>query len=226
MNRSRTATYSGSLPSFGDNTNTTTCYNCVYDTAKGRQFCEIMGSKYCYQCIKTRKRQELDYEISSCAPGIAESIKKTSFSETAIAAIHRPSVAFPSDRNCFVRLHSFNNTSGYYINPIDGIKPILLLSRQKLVSDGPLQGTFVHNNEKVRLANQETAIHSQNQWLRVPGTDPGTLQRKDVTLAGKKQRIGMVKRKFVTFNGLPIEPPLITVDLSNHIMNHLVIKDL
>ena len=28
------------------------------------------------------------------------------------------------------------------------------------------------------------------------------------------------KRKFVTFNGLPIiEPPLITLDLSNQIMN-------
>lgn len=224
--RSRAATCSGFLPCFGDYNNTTTCYNCLYDAAKGRQFCEIMGSKYCHQCIKERKRQELDLEISSCTPEIAESIKKTSFSETAIAAIHKPSVAFPSHRNCFVRLHNLNNTSEYYINPMDGIKPNLVSSCKKLVFDGPLQGTFVYRDEKVREANQETAIHGQNQWLRVPRTDPGTLRRKDETLARKKWRTGTIKRKFVTFNGLPIEPPLITVDLSNQIMNHLVLKDL
>ena len=32
-------------------------------------------------------------------------------------------------------------------------------------------------------------------------------------------------RKFVTFNELPIEPPLITVDLSNKIMNHTTLND-
>ena len=224
--RSRAATCSGFLPCFSDYNNTTTCYNCLYDAAKGRQFCEIMGSKYCHQCIKGRKRQELDLEISSYTPEIAESIKKTSVSETAFATIHKPSVAFPSHRNCFVRLHNLNNTSEYYINPIDGIKPNLVSSCQKLVLDGSLQGTFVHRDKKVREANQETAIHDQNQWLRVPGIDPGTLRRNDETLARKKRRTGTVKRKFVTFNGLPIEPPLITVDLSNQIMNHLVLKDL
>ena len=33
------------------------------------------------------------------------------------------------------------------------------------------------------------------------------------------------KRKFVSFNGLPIKPSLITVDLSNKIMNHMTPND-
>ena len=43
----------------------------------------------------------------------------------------------------------------------------------------------------------------------------------------KKRKMGTAnsKRKFVTFNGLPIEPPLITVDLSNQIMNHTTPND-
>ena len=41
VDRSRAATCSGFLPCFGDYNNTTTCYNCLYDAAKGRQFYEI-----------------------------------------------------------------------------------------------------------------------------------------------------------------------------------------
>ena len=33
------------------------------------------------------------------------------------------------------------------------------------------------------------------------------------------------KRKFVSFNGLPIKPSFITVDLSNKIMNHMTPND-
>ena len=47
------------------------------------------------------------------------------------------------------------------------------------------------------------------------------------SLNRKKRKMGTAnsKRKFVTFNGLPIEPPLITVDLSNQIMNHTTPND-
>ena len=43
----------------------------------------------------------------------------------------------------------------------------------------------------------------------------------------KKRKMGTVnsKRKFVSFNGLPINPSLITVDLSNKIMNHMTPND-
>ena len=43
----------------------------------------------------------------------------------------------------------------------------------------------------------------------------------------KKRKMGTVnsKRKFVSFNGLPIKPSLITVDLSNKIMNHMTPND-
>ena len=33
------------------------------------------------------------------------------------------------------------------------------------------------------------------------------------------------KRRFVSFNGLPIKPSFITVDLSNKIMNHMTPND-
>ena len=36
---------------------------------------------------------------------------------------------------------------------------------------------------------------------------------------------GNSKRKFVSFNGLPIKPSFITVDLSNKIMNHMTPND-
>ena len=53
--RSRAETYNGSpSPYFCDYTNTATCYNCLFDAAQGRHFCDIMGSKYCHEFIREK----------------------------------------------------------------------------------------------------------------------------------------------------------------------------
>ena len=213
--RSRTATCNGSPSSFCNFTSRATCYNCLYDEANGREFCEIMGSSYCKQCIKTTRQKEIDEEVS-CVLGISENGYKSLLGDNFFTSRQSPSLAFPSekppDKHLFIRLHNFNsNSAEYYINPTDGIG----------TTSASTQEISYESGRSLQLANQTTPNR-----LQIPGGDQETTPQRSL---GKKKRkrggTGKVKRKFVTFNGLPIEPPLITVDLSNQIMNHLVIKD-
>ena len=119
----------------------------------------------------------------------------------------------PNDRKWFFRLHNFNSNSDYYINPVDGIKTNLAPSWQTATFEG----------RSVPVETKPT----QNEFLLVPENAQGAEQVLEWSLNRKKRKMGTAnsKRKFVTFNGLPIEPPLITVDLSNQIMNHTTPND-
>ena len=229
FSRARAVTCNGSLSSFCDYTCTATCYNCLYDGAKGRQFCEIMGTKYCHQCIKASRRKDLDQEVS-CTVDITEN-RMTSFSDTAIISRQSPSssLAFPNDRNWFARLRNFNSFSEYYINPMDGIRTNLVSSPQKLAHDSTSHATLDQEGceRKIQIVNHNAAT-AQNQFLQLPETNQDTSQRLEGTLPNRRKRktgTAKLKRKFITFNGLPIEPPLITIDLSNQIMNHMDISE-
>ena len=200
--RSRPATYSGSPSSFCNFSSTSTCYNCVYDEKKGREFCEIMGSSYCKKCIKTTRQKEINEEVSSTL-GISGNGYTSPLGNAFFAT--RSTLACSNDRSLFIRLHNLNSySSEYYINPTNGI------------------GNALASNEEI--LNENGSNHTSNLF-QVPDGDKEASQR---SFSKKKRKIGatgIAKRKFVTFNGLPIEPPLITVDLSNQIMNHLVISD-
>lgn len=213
--RSRAATFSGSPSSFCGCTSTASCYNCLYDAAKGRQFCEIMGSSYCHQCIRASRRQDSEEEVS-CFLG----------NDSTMHTRKRPSLAFPNNRNWFVRLNNLNSISDYYINPMDGVRTNFVSSRQKIACVSSSQETFDDCDRKLQVVNQDAT--TQNHWLRPRGTAQGTSQRIDGNLSGKNRetRTVQMKRKFITFTGLPTEPPLITVDLSNQIMNNLVVNDI
>ena len=200
--RTRAATYSGSPSSFCNFSSTSTCYNCVYDKTKGREFCEIMGSSYCKQCIKTTRQQEINEEVSSTL-GISENGYTSPLGNAFFAT--RSTLAYANDRSLFFRLHNLNsNSSEYYINPTNGI------------------GNALASNEEI--LNENCSNHTSN-LLQVPDGDNEASQRSLNKKKRKTGATGIAKRKFVTFNGLPIEPPLITVDLSNQIMNHLAISD-
>lgn len=208
--RSRAATYNESPLSACDFTSTATCYSCLFDEANGRKFCEILGSSYCKQCIKTRRQKEIDDEVTS-ALGISENRGCRSSFEDTFFQISRqsPTLAFPSGKRLFARLHNLNSSSEYYINPTDGIGTAV----------ASLQGisceTGSSSESKLQIVKQSTPS------LQMPGKERVTSTQKKRKNAGT----GSVKRKFVTFNGLPIEPPLITVDLCNQIMNHPSVKE-
>lgn len=206
--RSRAATYNGSPSSTYDFTGTATCYSCLFDEANGREFCEIMGSRYCKHCIKTSRQKEIDDEVTS-ALGISENGCKSSFGDTFFQIRKSPTLAFPSGRRLFTRLHNLTSKSEYYINPTDGIGTDLA-SAQEISCE---TGSSV--DRKLQMVNQSTPT------LQVPGKERVARTQKKRKNGGT----GIMKRKFVTFNGLPIEPPLITVDLSNQIMNHPSAKE-
>ena len=66
-----------------------------------------------------------------------------------------------------------------------------------------------------------------NEFLLVPENSQGVEQGLERFSNTKKRKMGTVnsKRKFVSFNGLPIKPSFITVDLSNKIINHMTPND-
>ena len=230
--RSRAETYNCSpSPYFCDYTNTATCYNCLFDAAQGRQFCEIMGSKYCHECIREKREKDIEQEVFS-ALSISQNMNEASLSDTILymrregpQAMRSPSsmAIRPNDRKLFVRLHNLNSNSEYYINPVDGIKTNLAPSWQTATFEGRLVQTRERKIQEVW--NQ--AKPTQNEFLLVPENGQGAEQVFEWSLNRKKRKMGTAnsKRKFVTFNGLPIEPPLITVDLSNQIMNHTTPND-
>ena len=228
--RSRAETYNGS-PSqyFCDYTNTATCYNCLFDAAHGRQFCEIMGSKYCHECTREKRKKDVEEEVFS-ALGISQNINEVSLIN-AILYTRREGpqgkrrsgsmVIRPNDRNWFVRLNNFNSNSEYYINSMDGIKTTLTPSCQTTTQfEGRSVPAKTREREIQEVWNQTTP--TQNEFLLVPENGQGAEQVFERSVNRKKRKMGTANsnRKFVTFNGLPIEPPLITVDLSNQIMNH------
>lgn len=227
LSKSRANKYSGSAASFCYYTSTASCYHCPYDAGEGRLFCEIMGSKYCYKCIRIT-RQDLGRDVNSCRGtlGISDHTGKISLDDAVIARIQCPTAAIPTDtRNWFVRLHKMNSISENYIHPMDGIRTNSSLPPQKLAFDDGTRRNVVKT--KAQEVHQESATYGK--FLQVCDTDPGSLQKKGWTSKRKKRRTGTVhtgRKKIVTFNGLPIEPPLITIDLSNQIMNNLIVKDI
>ena len=224
--RSRAETYNGSpLPYFCDYTNTATCYNCLFDTAQGRQFCEIMGSKYCHEFIREKRTKDIEEEVFR-ALGISQNMNEASLSDTILymrregpQAMRSPSsmAIRPNDRKWFVRLHNFNSNSEYYISPVDGIKTNLAPSCQTPTFEGRSVPIETREREIQEVWNQTKP--TQNEFLLVPENGQGTEQMFERSL-NRKMGTANSKRKFVTFKGLPIEPPLITVDFSNQIMNH------
>ena len=234
--RSRAETYNGSpWPYFCDYTNTATCYNCLFDAAQGRQFCEIMGAKYCHECIREKRKKDIEEEVFS-ALGISQNMNEASLSDTILytrregpQGMRSPSsmAIWPNDRKRFVRLHNFNSNSEYYINPVDGINTNLAPLCQTPTFEGrslPVESCEREIQEE--RINQK--MPTQNEFLLVP--ENGHISSEKIferSLNRKKRKIGTAnsKRKLVTFDGLPIEPPLITVDLSNQIMNHTTPND-
>lgn len=210
--RCRIATaYNESPSSTCDSTSTTTCYSCLFDEANGREFCEIMGPSYCKQCIKTSRQQKIDDEVAS-ALGISGNGGRSSFGDTLFQIRQSPTVAFPNGRRLFKRLHNLNSNSEYYINPQDGIGTALVSAQETSCDTGSSHDKI---DRKPQTVNQST------QTLQVPGKECVTRTQKK----RKDGRTGIMKRKFVTFNGLPIEPPLIAVDLSNQIMSNTHVKE-
>lgn len=192
--------------------------SCINVTLSGRHFCEIIGSELCHLCIKRNRRKEVEEETSSFLLGISQSLKKASFSDAVIARIQSPPVSrVPNGRSCFVRLHNWNSASRYYFNALDGERNYPARNKLSVQSSSHAQWTF--NAERTNAPNREITT-AQNQWLRVANTEQNNLQRKDGALYGKKTRKKenvSQPRKILTFNGLPVEPPLITVELSNQI---------
>jgi len=168
-----------------------------------------MGSRYCKHCIKTSRQKEIYDEVTS-ALGISENGSRCSYGDAFFQIRQSPTMAFPSGRRLFTRLHNFNTNSEYRdINPIDGIETALASPREISFETGS------SNDRNLQMANQSIPT------LQVSG-------KERVSRTQKKRKNGgtsTAKRKFVTFNGLPIEPPLITVDLSNQIMNQPSVKE-
>ena len=189
---------------------------CINDTLSGRHFCEIFGSELCHLCIKRNRRKQVEEETSSFVLGISHSLKKTSFSDAVIARIQSPPVSrVPNGRSCFVRLHSWNSVPRYYFNALDGKRNYPACKEVSVQSSSHAQWTF--DSDRTNAPNREIAT-AQNQWLRVANTEQNNLQRKDRALHGKKTRQKEnvpQPRKILTFSGLPVEPPLITVESSN-----------
>ena len=75
------------------------------------------------------------------------------------------------------------------------------------------------------MRNQKTP--TLNEFLLVFESSQGVEQSLERFSNTKKRKMGTgnSKRKFVSFNGLPIKPSFITVDLSNKIMNHMTPND-
>ena len=163
------------------------------------------------------------------APGISQNMNEASLSDTILytrcegpQAMRSPiSMAIrPKDRKWFVRLHNCNSNSEYYINPVDKIKTNVAPSCQTLTFEGRSVPVETREREIQEVWNQTKP--TQNEFLLVPENGQGAEQMFEWSLNRKKRKMGTSnsKRKFFTFNGLPIiEPPLITVDLSNQIMN-------
>lgn len=189
---------------------------CINDTLSGRHFCEIFGSELCHLCIKRNRRKQVEEETSSFVLGISHSLKKTSFSDAVIARIQSPPVSrVPNGRTCFVRLHNWNSVPRYYFNALDGKRNYPACKEVSVQSSSHAQWTF--DAERTNAPKREIAT-AQNQWLRVPNTEQNNLQRKDRALRGKKTRQKenvSQPRKILTFSGLPVEPPLVTVESSN-----------
>lgn len=189
---------------------------CINDTLSGRHFCEIFGSELCHLCIKRNRRKQVEEETSSFVLGISHSLKKTSFSDAVIARIQSPPVSrVPNGRTCFVRLHNWNSVPRYYFNALEGKRNYPACKEVSVESSSHAQWTF--DAERTNAPNREIAT-AQNQWLRVANTEQNNLQRKDRALRGKKTRQKenvSQPRKILTFSGLPVEPPLVTVESSN-----------
>ena len=209
--RRRVANYNGSPSSTCDSNSTATCFSCLFDEANGREFCEIMGPSYCKYCIKKYRQQKIDDEVTSTL-GISENRGRSSFGDTFFQIRQSPTFAFPCGRRLFTRLHNLNPNSEYYINPQDGIGTALVSAQEISCETG---------SSHDRVDSKPQTVNQGTQTLQVPGKERVTRTQKK----RKDGRTGIMKRKFVTFNGLPIEPPLIAVDLSNQIMNSTSLKE-
>ena len=75
------------------------------------------------------------------------------------------------------------------------------------------------------MRNQKTP--TLNEFLLVPENSQGVEQSLERFSNTKNRKMGTVnsKGKFVSFNGFPIKPFFITVDLSNKIMNLMTPND-
>ena len=136
------------------------------------------------------------------------------FGDTILRIKRSPTLASSTGRELFNRLNNINSNSEYYVNPTNGIRSETL----QVMSDD--------SDYERQLPGQ-----SKSSFLQVTGSEsPNYASSQGVlgTVSKKRRRKGVsgkTRRQFRTFNGLPIEPPLITVDLSNQIMNQLVIND-
>ena len=84
---------------------------------------------------------DIEEEVFSARLGISQNMNEASLSDTILytrregpQGMRSPSsmAIRPNDRIWFVRLHSFNSNSEYYINIVDGIKTNLVSSCQTL----------------------------------------------------------------------------------------------
>ena len=73
--------------------------------------------------------------------------------------------------------------------------------------------------------NQKTP--TLNEFLLLPEQSKGAEQSLERFSNTERRKMGTVnsKRRFVSFNGLPIKPSFITLDLYTKIMNHMVPND-
>ena len=75
------------------------------------------------------------------------------------------------------------------------------------------------------MRNQKTP--TLNEFLLVPEQSQGAEQNLERFSNTERRKMGTVnsKRRFVSFNGLPMKPSFITLDLYTKIMNHMTQKD-
>ena len=130
-------------------------------------------------------------------------------------------------RKWFVRLHNFDSNSENYINPVDGIKTNLAPTCQSPTCEGRSRVQVETREMEIQEERINQKTPTQDEFLLVPESDHISVEQIfERSLNRKKRKMGTAnsKRKLLTFNGLPMERPLITVDLSNQIMNHTALQ--
>ena len=218
---------------------------------KKAKFCEVLGPGFCRECSREGSRNENREEVYEIfwSP---KSCQRDFVSETPLydAVSHReycPATGFDLDidsRQKFMRLHNFNKAPKYFINPSDGMEGSVerpepreattepddsadnSVNRDLSVMPGSDESTLFFRKisktaESLRYLCKMNRIskHSQrsssNAGEGTKGVDPGALRSG----SSKEANAG------ASFRRLPIEPPLLTVDFANSIMNPEATKE-
>ena len=213
----------------------------------GRQskFCEILGPGFCRECTREGSRKDNKEEIHELfwPKGLPDYRSKTPLYDIII----RRETSLVSgefdlkSRGIFARLHNFNRTPEYFINPSDGMGTTVTSDRPESPGSAGSTDNFENSsidslseeeNETTRffqsLSDTATSLRSMCSLNRSRGNSPScsyTDSRQGSGFSsrrrsgrGSRSRSEKVKRE-TAFSRLPVEPPLIAIDFANSIMN-------